>query len=354
MDKRLVALFAVLVVLAAVPAPAAAEVTRTGGTVVVEEDETIDDDLTAFAGTVIVRGTVDGDLTAFAGDVFVEGRVTGDMTALGGNVRIAGEVTGDVDAVGGNVVVSEDALVGGQLEGAAGNVVVEGEVQQGVRVGAGTITLGPNAVVGGDFVYDGDLNRAEGAQVAGEIRQESDIGLDLGFTGPLVPNWVGWVYGFLVNLVLGAVVLLVFPRFSGGIADRATADPLKSGGVGLLLFVGIPVLMVILFVSLVGIPLGLILALVYALVLWLGYVYGAFAVGTWLLGMADTGGRWLALFIGLLLAAIVGFVPILGGLVQFLVLLLGLGALGLGGRSQYQRRRADRDRESDVGSEPMS
>ena len=354
MDKRFVALFAVVVVLAAVPAPVAADVTRTGDTIVVDEDETIDDNLTAFGGTVIVRGTVDGDLTAFAGDIFVDGEVDGDVTAFAGNVRIAGNVSGSVDAVGGNVAIGEEARVGGQLEAAAGNVVIEGEVERDVRVGAGTITVGPSAVVGGDFVYDGDLNRADGAQIAGEVRQESDVGLDLGFTGPLVPNWVGWVYGFLVNFVLGAVVLLAFPRFSNGIADRATADPLRSAGVGLLLFVGIPVLLVVLFISLVGIPLGLLGMLTYAILLWVGYVYGAFAVGMRVVGAADTGGRWLALFVGLLLAAIVGFVPILGGLVQFLVLLLGLGALGLGGRNRYRRRQADSEPDSGIGSGRVS
>ncbi|WP_135823371.1 bactofilin family protein [Halorussus ruber] len=352
MDKRLVAVFAALVVLAAVPAPVAAEETRSGGTVVVEEGETVDDDLTAFAGTVIVRGTVNGDLTAFAGDVLVEGQVNGDVTGFAGNVRIEGDVTGGVDAVAGNVIVGEEASVGGQLEAAAGNVVVDGEVRQDVRVGAGTINVGPSAVVGGDFVYDGDLNRAEGAQIAGEVRQEPNVGLDLGFTGPLVPNWVGWIYGFLVNLALGAVALLVFPRFSSGIADRATADPLRSTGVGLLVFVGVPILVALLFISLVGIPLGLLGMLLYALLLWLGYVYGALAVGVWIIRKADTGDRWLALFVGLLLAALVGLVPILGGLVQFLVLLLGLGALGLGGRSRYQRRR-DRESDEEFGSESI-
>jgi cytoskeletal protein CcmA (bactofilin family) len=352
MDKRLVALFAALVVLAAVPAPVAADETRSGDTVVVEAGETVNDDLTAFGGTVIVRGTVDGDLTAFAGDVLVEGQVNGDVTGFAGNVRIDGNVTGGVDAVAGNVIVGEGASVGGQLEAAAGNVRIEGEVRQDVRVGAGTITLGPNAVVGGDFVYDGDLDRAEGAQIAGEVRQEPNVGLDLGFTGPLVPNWVGWIYGFLVNLVLGAVVLLVFPRFSSGIADRATADPLRSAGVGLLMFVGVPILLALLFVSLVGIPLGLLGTLLYALLLWLGYVYGAFAVGVWIIRKVGTGDRWLALFVGLLLAGLVGLVPILGGIVQFLVLLLGLGALGLGGRSRYQRRR-DRESDEEFGAESM-
>lgn len=352
MNKRFAVLLAVLVALAAIPAPVAADETRTGGTVVVEEGETLNDDLTAFAGTVIIRGTVNGHVSAFAGNVFVDGRVNGGLDAFAGNVRVNGTVTGDANAFGGNVLVAEGGSVGGQLEAAAGNVVLDGEVAGDARLGAETITVGSSAVVGGDLAYDGNLELAEGAQIGGQVRQEDDLGV--AFRGPVVPNWVEWAYGFLVNLALGAAVLLVFPRFSSGVASRATASPLRSGGVGLLAFVGIPILLVVLFISLVGIPLGLVGMLVYAVLLWLGYILGSFALGQWAVGLADTDSRWLALFVGLLVVGLLGLVPILGPLVQFVVLLVGLGALVMGGRNRYQRRRERRAAESGVGNSGSS
>lgn len=348
MGKRFVVLLAVLVALAAIPAPVAADETRTGGTVIVEEGETINDDLTAFAGTVIIRGTVNGHVSAFAGNVFVEGRVNGDLDAFAGNVRVNGTVTGGINAFGGNVLVAEGARVGGNLEAAAGNVVLNGEVVGDARVGAETITVGPSAVVAGDLAYDGNLELAEEAQIDGQVREEDDLGL--GFSGPAIPNWVGWAYSFFVNLALGAAVLLVFPRFSSGVAAQATAGPLRCGGVGLLAFVGIPILLVILFISLVGIPLGLIGMLVYAVLLWLGYILGSFALGQWAVDLADADSRWLALFVGLLAVSVLGLVPILGPLVQFVVLLVGLGALVMGGRRRYQGRRERRTADSSVDS----
>ncbi|WP_115863144.1 bactofilin family protein [Halorussus litoreus] len=348
MNRQFAVVLAVVVALALIPAPVAAEETRTGGTVVVDESETVDDDLTAFGGTVVVRGTVNGDLTAFAGNVIVEGEVNGDLEAFAGNVRINGTVTGDATAAGGNVYLARGGTVGGQLEAGAGNVVIAGEVGEDAQVGADTITVESSASVGGDLAYDGDLDLADGASVAGEVRQEDDIGPNVGPVGPQLPNWVGWAYGFLANLALGAVALLAFPRFSAGVADRVDGDPLRSAGVGLLLFVGIPILLVVLFISLVGIPLGLVGMLVYGLLLWLGYVYGAFALGSILLEIADAGGRWLALLVGLLVVSMVGLVPILGGLVQFVVLLVGLGALALGGRRRYGGRKRSQAADSDV------
>lgn len=351
MNRQRAVLLAVVVVgLAAVPVPVAAQETRTGGTVTVGANETVDGDLTAMAGTVVVRGTVNGDLTAMAGNVVVEGQVNGDLTAFAGNVRINGTVTGDASAAGGNVYLAAGGRVGGELSAGAGNAMIDGEVGEDVRVGADSIAVGPSASVGGDLAYDGDLDLADGASVAGEVRQEDDIGPAVGPIGWGVPNWVSWAYGFLANLALGAVALAAFSRFSDGVADRAGTDPLRSAGVGLLVLVGVPILLGLLFVSLIGIPLGLLGVLVYALLLWLGFVYGGYAVGAWLLDLADAGGRWLALVVGLLAVSAVGLVPILGGPVQFVVLLLGLGALALGGRRRYRERGESDADGSDLGS----
>lgn len=348
MNRGVILLLAVVVVLAAVPAPVSAQETRSGGTIVVGENETIDGDLTAFGGTVIVRGTVTGDLTAIAGNVVVDGQVDGNLEAVAGNVRINGTVAGDANAAGGNVFLAQDGRIDGEFSAGAGTIVVEGEVGDDATLGADTITIGSSAVIGGDLTYDGQLNQADGASIAGAIRQESNVGPTMGLTGQEFPNWVSWVYSFLANLVLGAIALLAFPRFSTGVAGLAGDDPVRSGGIGLLLFVGVPILLVILFISLVGIPLGIVGILVYMLLLWLGYVYGSYAVGTWLLDRADTENRWLALVTGLLVVSVVGLVPILGGLIQFLVLLLGVGALALGGRNRYRGRRARRAPDSET------
>ncbi|QSG16131.1 polymer-forming cytoskeletal protein [Halapricum desulfuricans] len=84
-----VLLVAIAVVAGTFSGVAAAE-TRSGGTVVVEEGETVDG-LSTFSGTVIVRGTIDGNLDGAAGSVVIEesGVVTGDATLGGDSIRLA-------------------------------------------------------------------------------------------------------------------------------------------------------------------------------------------------------------------------------------------------------------------------
>lgn len=331
LSGSLALLVTLVVVLSTVPGPAAAD-PRAGGSIVIAEGETVDG-LETFAGSVTVRGTVDGDLSAFAGDVTIAptGHVTGNIDGAAGSIRIAGTVDGDVSAAAGDVTIAEGGAIGGTLEAGAEVVRIDGTVNGDVTVGAERIVLGPAASVGGDLRYDGRL-QGDRSGVAGAIVQDSSIGGFDGF-GPSGPEF-SWglgigLYGFLVNLALGAVLLLVLPAFSSRIADRAVEAPARSGAVGLLALVAIPIGLILVALTIVGIPLTISGAVLFGLLAWVGAVYGRIAIGTWLMARTETDSPWAALVVGFLVVAVAVRIPFVGGVADFLVFLLGFGALVL-------------------------
>jgi cytoskeletal protein CcmA (bactofilin family) len=340
-------LVVVAVVLGALPGVVAAQEVRTGGSIVVGPGETVSGDLVATAGSVIVHGTVDGNLEATAGSVLVapDGRVAGDVVATSGSVVVAGAVDGSVAAFGGSATLAEGATVGGDFEAAAGDVHVAGTVGGDARVAADRLVVASTGSVAGDLEYDVGSLQLDGS-VAGATMAVDEVSFvtapafQFGPVGapelPAIPAWVGAVYWFLANLLLGVVLLAVAPDFGRRVASLGTARTLRSGLAGLLVLVVTPVVLLLLLVSIVGIPLSLAGIAAFALVLWAAGVYGAYAVGTWLLSLADRAdaSRWLALVAGLLVVALVGAVPLLGDLVQFVVLLLGLGAFALAVRGE--------------------
>ena len=351
-SRLVVALLVAVMVIGIVPATAAAQSgAQAGGTVVVEEGETVDE-LEAFGGTVVVRGTVTGDVSAVGGDVTIAntGQVGGDLEAAGGSVTIAGTVDGDVEAAGGSVTVTESGTVGGTFTAGGGTVVVDGTLAENAVIGADTIRLGESASIAGDLRHDGDLQGNAGA-VAGEIREDSSLGVDVAPTVQPFASWLFTAYAFAANLLLGAALLALFPRFSRDVADRVASGPLRTGPVGLGVFVGIPILLIAFAITVVGIPLSVIGAFAFAFLLWIGTVYGWFAVAAWLLSLVGLGNRWLALVVGLLADAALSRVPIVGGAISLLVLLLGLGAIA---RALYGHRRNARGRAQNrpVGSGP--
>ncbi|MFB6165960.1 MAG: polymer-forming cytoskeletal protein [Haloarculaceae archaeon] len=311
-------LLVLVVALVVVPGVAAAE-DRTGNTVVVERGETVTGDLNAFGGSVIVRGTV-----------------TGDLNAAGGNVRIDGRVDGNVNAAGGDVTLGPDGRVGGNFNAGASSVLVAGRIGGNAEIGADRITLADTARVDGNLRYDGTLVRRDGAVVGGTVSQGASVQGPV--AGPFVPGWVFDVYGFLANAVLGIVLLGLLPAFSGRVTERALDEPLYSGGVSLLAMIGIPIVLALIAITIIGIPVALLGFGLFALFVWVGAVYGRIAVGTWLLEQVDAENKWLALLVGLLALAVLTRVPFVGWLFELGAFLLGFGALAWTVYHRYRGR----------------
>jgi Polymer-forming cytoskeletal len=229
-------------------------------------------DLVVFHGSATVEGTVDGSLTAFDAPVVISGRVNGDVTVFNGRVelRSGANVTGDV--------VSQQAPV----------------VASGATIGGTSKRLQTNT-------------NWEGFGWAGKLA------------------W--WLAVSVSTLVVGLLLIWLVGRGAGRILEAGRTRIGPSIGLGLLLFFGLPILAIIALVTVVGIPLGLGLLAALLLIYALGY-----SATAWILGRSIVRGptAWVVAFlVGWAILRVVALVPILGGLVWFAAVVVGLGALAL-------------------------
>ena len=340
--RQLIALlFVSLVVFGGMPTVAAAQGFgpgsdgAVGGVVRIDADETYQGNLDAAAGSVVIAGTVDGDVSAAAGSVIVaeSGQVTGSLDAAAGSVVIEGTVDGDVTVGAASLELREGSRVGGSVEAGAAEVLIDGGIDGDATVGADTLQIGAPAEIGGSLTYDAEeFLLSDDATVSGTVIRDESLsvgGPDVFGSGaelPSIPAWIGTLYGALVNLLLGAVLLLVAPQFARDVVATGRSRTARSAGVGVLALVGIPIALFLLLFTIIGIPLSLAGFVVFGLLLWVTSVYGMIVLGTWLLSLADSANRWLALFVGVVTVTVLDFVPFVGGVVSLLVLLVGLGA----------------------------
>jgi len=128
-------------------------------------------------------------------------------------------------------------------------------------------------------------------------------------------------------MLVGWLGLLLYPGFFRATTQLVASD-WRSLGLGLGVLAGGPVAMVVAAITLVGFPVSLILLAVYLIAIYLAKIWvGAFLGRMILNPSGSTKGDWLlGLLVGLLILAIVGFIPYLGGLLHFVVVCLGLGA----------------------------
>jgi hypothetical protein len=188
---------------------------------------------------------------------------------------------GDRVQIGRSIRINEGEVVDGDVVAVGGSVTVGGEVRGDVVSVGGSITLGPKASVANNVVVvGGQLRRDPSAQIGGRT-QEIAIGA-LNFenwrlsSNPLRMMWgsmVGAAFALAFTLtrlavlcLLAALVVLFAQSYMERAGARAAADPLKAGAIGLLaqlLFLPILVItVVVLIMTIVGIPLLLLIPFV--------------------------------------------------------------------------------------------
>jgi hypothetical protein len=329
----------------------------------------IDKDLYVAGGHVDVIAEVNGDVVAAGGRVTINSQVTGDVLAAGGNVTVQGRVSDDIRLAGGDVIINAsagdgvvvaggnvlfapdasaggDVMIGGghvELAGkvrgnvaiSAGEVVISGQVDGNVELTSGSIKIKPGAVIRGSLTYR--------SPVAAEIDSQARIvgkvsHIKMPRPGPAEIAAVATKVGLFVWLgiaLTGIVLYLLFPSTAMTAARTAGAKPWKSLGLGLALLAAIPVLGIVLMITGIGWLLALLLLLAYVLLLWFGFLAGVLFVSDALLRRMRKGEESsklvnsLVFALALLVIMILGLVPLLGGLLLFILLLLGIGCLGL-------------------------
>jgi len=327
-------------------APVEGDFFGVGGRVIV--DQPVKGDATLAGGSVDVRAPVGDDLRAAGGDVSVESSVGGELHAAGGSITLtpAAQVAQGATLYGGSVVV--DGKVAGALKASAQKIVLNGEVGGDARLLAEQIELGPRARIAGALSYAvaTELKKAEGATISGTVTRDErrDAKADrerhkeMHFEGP---GWIGSLFAFFGLLACAAVFLLVFPVFSAQAQESVGTSPWLSLAVGFGTLLGVPVLAVLLFITLLGIPLGIAVFALYPVLLLVGYVVGVLfiarrAQAALRPGVPESFALRIGFFaLALLLVMLLSRLPFVGALVLFLVTLAGIGACVL---ELYRRR----------------
>jgi hypothetical protein len=315
------------------------------------------EDVIASGSTPTVMDSVPGDAILAGGDVSFGGITGGDYLGAGGKQAITGTIHGSLRAAGGEIHVAASVdrnatIAAGtiELDSAAviarnayvfgGTVQVDGTVQENLVASGGAIVL--NGVVGRNVdVTGGALRVGPHARIAGNLRYRVPAGkvhIDPAarITGtvtalPVTNRWplwrVLWILGFLV---VGAVVVALFPRFMAEAAEILPQRPGRSALVGLGWGILVPIAICVAAITVIGLPLAFLAAAVYVVVVCIASIPFAVWLGQLLLGVRARRGREGALvnfLVGGFLLLVLTIIPVLGGWVALIAGLLGLGTI---------------------------
>lgn len=315
-----------------------------GGSVTVEED--VRGDLTVVGGQVRVHANVSGDLFVLGGAVLVDGKVGDSARVAGGNIEVNNRIAKDLIVLGGNVTVGKEAVIGRDLFGAGGNLKVSSRVRDDINGSYGQLAIsGP---VGGNVkVSVGQLNLEDGARIRKnlEYRSENEVRISgrakvEGQTkkyAPLKPKsspvarFFGWLMSFLSMLVVGLIAAAVFPKPLRRTEEALAGRAWPSLGIGFAVLFLTPIVLVLLLVTVIGIPLALILTAGYLVSIYTAQIFTAAVVGETALARAGSGAHRpeAGVAVGVAALSLVKLVPVIGPLATFFAMMFGLGAISL-------------------------
>lgn len=277
--RILLALLMIGLLAVALVQPVYAAEFRDGDTVIIGEDEVIDDDLFISGQTVTVDGTVTGNLFAAGANVTVNGVVDGSLFMAGQSLAVNGTVNGSLFGTGYSLTTGPDAVtdgnlyfsgfslttepgsqVGRSLYGNGYQLLLDGTTADNVYVGAAALELTGN--VGGDVTgsvsssqesaptmfmpsFDGSvsivppgLRMDDSAQVSGDVTVDviqPDQGEAAAPVYSLANERTRWVLGELIALlIVGFLLLWLRPTWLRRTSAVARERWLPSLGVGLL------------------------------------------------------------------------------------------------------------------------
>jgi hypothetical protein len=290
-------------------------------------------DLRAAGERVNLSGSVDGEASLAAQDVDVAGRVGRELHAAGEHVRLGSSVQVGEDARLAGEDVQARGVINGELAVAGETVLIDAIVSGDVDVRARRFSVGPNARIAGKL----DWRAAEqpvidpAAQITGGVSGSIREWREHGWESDVSPEqWrdfgsaveTGFKMGlWILAAFIGLVIALAFPAFFDRAVSGLRARPGPAFGWGVLLFVLWPVLILVLMMTVIGIPLAFVaMAAPVA-----GFALAAGAFGALAVRAQTSGGRLGAMALGLLAVGVLTLIPWFGWVIGFVVTLLGLG-----------------------------
>ncbi len=313
-------------------------------------DGTVEGDVIAFTRNLAVTGHVTGDVIAFAGETVIDGIVDGNVRVFSRTVMLQGSVAKNVTAFANSVDLISKATVGGgmivfaaeadldgkmqrDLLGMVGRTDLDGLIGGQAWIRGGSLTVASSAEIRGPATFEGPQQPVveSGAKLASPIRTEitQEIRRNRRTEARVV---VRAIFSYAAAVVVGILLLIIFPGFFRATMRETASIGLPIGIGALALITGAFLVVLGILLLFVGVGAGVASVMAYAPILYVAQVF----VGAWLgnkimgepLSVASSVIGRMA--VGLLILHVVRLIPVLGGLVELVVLLWGTGAVLLG------------------------
>lgn len=296
-------------------------------------------DVYAFGNSINLNGSAEGDILAFGNEIRITStEVKGSIRSAGASLNILATSVKNITAAGGIVTVLEGTtakgvyIAGGTIDFLGNaedlfvtgdNVTINGTITGDVKVECSQLTIGENAKIDGTIEVKGenepvilgdfDSSKVQFEKVAINTNKSINTRFNIGSI----------IIKIISSILIALLLVLIFRRNLEKTTVNLIKKPWLPFVIGFCTLIVLPIAAILTFITIVGIPVGIISLIIYGIIIYLSPVITAVVIGKIFMKNINLYLSSIAAVVALRLLLLI---PYLGGVLTFACMILALGA----------------------------
>lgn len=277
---------------------------------------------------------IEGNIFIIANNVKISGNVNGYLYVISQKLEISGVVQGAY-LMSNNVNITENGIIRNDVKVITNTFNLNGTIYRNAQISSENINITPNVEnaynIFGSLSYIGNLNSDENL-IGGEITKHETPEVEEQEKEEAKVSITDIITNIVTGLIIISIIVLAFEN-KCKYKEYKALDLIVDVTLGFGILVGVPILCIILLVTIIGIPVSLIAILLYIIVLCSAMSVTSIEISNYIIKkMNKEDKKSTKIFIALavyIVFEILNYIPILGGIINFLAMLFGIRHLML-------------------------
>jgi len=342
---------------------------KTGDSVFINKNEIVNGNLYVLGKNISINGTVLGDIICAGQNIDIQAKVEGDIICAGQSLKINGDIEGDLRIIGNNINIGswveknatifgssiivnpttnieKDLFIFGELldfhgkldgdlHGAANKAKIQGEINKNIIIKTHNLEINSEALIGENINYTSnqEIKIDENAIVIGEIKQNLPPKKDINYKDEIYKIKIfGFIISIFSYLVIGLIIITLFKNQILQINKKIEDNTLSAIVWGFTLTFITPVIIILLIMTIIGIPLSLILLALWLIGVYVSKIFFSIFLGIFILNKTYPKKKInlpLSLILGIFILKIIVSIKIIGVIFYFVSTLWMIGKIFL-------------------------
>ena len=315
----------------------------------VELSNTYNGSVAGAGQSVELTGSVNGFSAIAGNNIKMKGQ--SDYAFIAGNdININSNINNDAFVAGNLITFENDTIIKRDTVVAGSDVELSGTFERNVSIYAGKVTVKGAKIKGNLKIYSENINVDNQSTVEGTLyypensKYKVDEGASINKTEktPAIQtedeeNYFATlsakIWSFLGLALIFAAMTLFFPTIFDKINEKyekfEVSEAVEVFTKGLVVLILVPVISLLLFLTMIGVPLGIVLLVIYGLSLYLSTIFTSYLIGYKIWQKVFNKKVHVLLFglIGLFVLLILELIPGVKTLISIITVLVGLGII---------------------------